>query len=78
MTGGMEVSARMLVRARVAASDVTTGQAQPQMCPRALTQLFALLAFAWRERLRVDGGLCVGSEVFACVGDRWGVGTVPA
>ena len=78
MTGGMEMFARVLVWAGVAAADVAACQAQTQMRPRALAELRALLAFARGERLRVDGGLRVGSEVFACVGDRWGVGCVPA
>jgi len=78
MTGGMEMFARMLVWAGVAASDVAARQAHTHVRPRGLTELVALLAFAGCERLRLDRGLRVGSEVFACIGDRWGVGVTPA
>ena len=78
MTGGMEMFARMLVWAGVAASDVAARQAHTHVRPRGLTELVALLAFAGCERLGLDLGLRVGGEVFACIGDRWGVGVVAA
>lgn len=51
MAGLMEVFVRVLVRARVAASDVAAGQAHAQVRPRILTELIALLAFAGCARL---------------------------
>lgn len=65
MTGRVEMFARMLVRARIAAPDVAARQADAQVRPRGLAQLVALLAFAWCERLRLDPGCSVGREVFA-------------
>jgi hypothetical protein len=70
MTGGVEVFARMLVRTGIATSDVAARQAHAQVRPRALTELFALLAFAGRQRLRLLRGLRIGNEVFTCCGDR--------
>jgi hypothetical protein len=78
MAGGMEVFARMLVWAGIAAPDVTTRQAHAQVSPRRFAELLALLAFAGREGFRIALGLRIGGEVFACIGDRWGVGVVPA
>ena len=78
MAGGMEMFARMLMWAGIAASDVAACQAHPQVCPRGLTEFVALLAFAGCERLRTAVGCIVGGQVFACIGDRWGVGVVPA
>ena len=78
MTGRVEVFARMLVWARIAAADMAARQAHAQVRPRVLTELVALLAFAGRERFRLDRGLRVGGEVFACFGDRRGVGIAPA
>ena len=78
MAGRVEMFARMLVWARIAAPDVAAGQAHAQVRPRALTELLALLAFAGRQRFRLHGGLRVGGEVFACIDDGWGVGFVPA
>ena len=51
MAGRVEVFARVLVWARIAAADVTAGQAHPQMRPRVLTALVALLALAGGKRL---------------------------
>jgi hypothetical protein len=62
--------ARMLVWAGIAAPHVATRQAHPQVRPRALTELVALLAFAGCERVRLDRGLRVGREVFTCIDDR--------
>jgi hypothetical protein len=70
MTCGMEMFARMLVWAGIAAPDVATRQAHAQVRPRALTELVALLAFAGCERVRLDRGLRVGREVFTCIDDR--------
>ena len=78
MTGRVEMFARMLVWARIAAADVAARQAHAQVRPRVLTVLVALLAFAGRERFRLDRGCGVGGEVFACIGDRRGVGIAPA
>ena len=78
MAGGMEMFARMLMWAGIAAPDVAARQAHAQVRPCALAELVALLAFAGCERLRLDRGLRVGSEVFACIGDRRGVGVIPA
>ena len=74
MTGRMEMFDRVLMRARIAASDVAARQAHAQVRPRILTVLAALLTFAGRERLRPDPGCSVGGEVFACFGDRCGFG----
>jgi hypothetical protein len=78
MAGGMEMFARMLMWAGIAAPDVAACQAHPQVCPRVFTELVAPLAFARRVGLRLDQGLRDGGKVFACIGDRWGVGVVPA
>jgi hypothetical protein len=72
MTGRMEMFARVLMRARIAASDVAAGQAHAQVRPRVLTVLVALLAFAGRQWFRLDPGCSVGGKVFACFGDRCG------
>jgi len=72
MTCRMEVFARVLMGARITAPDVAAGQAHPQVRPRALTVLVALLAFARREWFRLNRGCSVGGEVFACIGDRCG------
>jgi hypothetical protein len=78
MTGRMEMFARVLMRARIAAADVAAGQAHAQVRPRILTVLVALLAFAGREGFRLDPGCSVGGEVFACFGDRCGFGVAAA
>ena len=78
MTGRAEMFARMLVWARIAAADMAARQAHAQVRPRVLIVLVALLAFAGRERFRLDRGCGVGSEVFACIGDRRGVGIASA
>jgi hypothetical protein len=78
MAGGAKMFARVLVRTRIAASDVAARQAHAQVRPGAFTELFALLTFAGRERLGLRQGLRVGGEVFACVGDRRGAGIAPA
>ena len=78
MAGGMEMFARMLMWAGIAAPDMAARQAHAQVCPRGFTELVALLAFAGCERLGLDLGLRVGGEVFACIGDRWGIGVIPA
>ena len=78
MTGRVEMFARMLVWARIAAPDVAARQAHAQVRPRSLAELVALLAFAGRERFRLDRGCGVGGEVFACFEDRRGAGIAPA
>jgi hypothetical protein len=78
MTCGMEMFARMLVWAGIAAPDVAARQAHAQVCPRGLTELVALLAFAGCERVRLDRGLLIGCEVFTCIDDRHGVGVIAA
>jgi hypothetical protein len=78
MTCGMEMFARMLMRTGIAAPDVAARQAHAQVRPRALTELVALLAFAGCERVGLNRGLRVGREVFACIGDRYGVCVIPA
>ncbi len=78
MTGRAEMFARMLVWARIAAADMAARQAHAQVRPRVLTVLVALLAFAGRERFRLDQGCGVGVEVFACIGGRRGVGIASA
>jgi len=70
MAGLVEVLVCVLVRARVAASDMAAGQAHAQVRPRRLTELVALLAFARRAGLRLDD---IGRKVLACVGDRRGI-----
>jgi hypothetical protein len=69
MTGGMEMFARMLVWAGIATPDVAARQAHPQVCPRGLTELVALLAFAGREGLGLTRGLRDSGEVFTRFGD---------
>ena len=78
MTGRMEMFDRVLVRARIAAADVAAGQAHPQVRPRVLAVLVALLAFAGGERFGFGPGCCGVREVFACFGDRRGAGIVAA
>jgi hypothetical protein len=68
----MEMFARVLMGARITAPDVAAGQAHPQVRPRILTVLVALLAFAGRDWFRVEPGCSIGGEVFACSGDRCG------
>ncbi len=70
--------ARVLVWTGITAPDVAARQAHAQVRPRALAERFAPLTFAGRQRLGLNRGLCIGGEVFACVGDRWGVGTTGA
>ncbi len=53
VTGAAEVFAGVLVRAGVAAADVAARQAHPQMRPRVLAQLGAVLALPGRQRLAV-------------------------
>jgi hypothetical protein len=72
MTGRMEVFARVLMRARIAAADVPAGQAHAQVRPRLVTEFDALLAFAGCKRFRLDPGCSLGDEMFACLGDRRG------
>jgi hypothetical protein len=74
MTCRVEMFARVLMGARVTAPDVAAGQAHPQVRPRVLAVLVALLAFAWGERFRFGPGCSGRSEVFACIGDRHGAG----
>jgi hypothetical protein len=68
----MEVFARMLVRAGIATPDVAARQAHAQVCPRGLTELVALLAFARCQRIRLVRGLRIGGEVFTRIGDGRG------
>jgi hypothetical protein len=72
MTGRVEMFARMLVWTRITAPDMAAHQAHAQVRPCTLAELVALLAFARRERFRLDLGLRVGGEVFACFEDRRG------
>jgi len=72
MTCRTEMFARVLVRARITAPDVAARQAHPQVRPRSLTVLVAVLTFAGREWFRFGRGYSVGGEVFACIGDRGG------
>ena len=74
MTCRMEMFARVLMWARVTAPDMAAGQAHPQVRPRVLTVLVALLAFAGRERFRFGPGCSGRGEVFACIGDHRGAG----
>ena len=78
MTCRMEMFARVLMGARVATPDVAAGQAHPQVRPRVLAVLVALLAFAGGEWFRFDPGCCGLGEVFTCSGDRRGAGIVAA
>jgi hypothetical protein len=78
MTGRVEVFARVLMRARIAAADVAAGQAHAQVRPCTLAEFVALLAFAGRERFRLDPGFSFGGEMFACFGDRRGGGLTAA
>ena len=69
MTGLVEVFAGVPVRARVATSDVATGQTHAQMSPGVPAVLFAVLAVprcAWSGLV----GILRGLEVFARYGDR--------
>jgi hypothetical protein len=74
----MEMFARVLMWARIAAADMAAGQAHPQVRPCSLAELVALLAFARRERFRLDPGFSVGGEMLACFGDRRGGGLTAA
>ena len=74
MTGRVEMFARMLVWTRIAAPDMAAHQAHAQVRPCTLAELVALLAFAGRKWFRLDLGLRVGGEVFACFEDRRGAG----
>jgi hypothetical protein len=78
MTGRVEMFARVLMRARIAAPDLAARQAHAQVCPRSLAEFVASLAFAGREWFGLGCGSGVDGEVFACVGDRCGVGIAPA
>jgi len=78
MPGRVEMFARVLMRARIAARNVATRQAHAQVRPRSLTEFVALLAFAGRELFRLDLGSSVGGKVFACFGDRCGAGVAAA
>lgn len=78
MTGRVEMFARMLVWARIAAPDVAARQAHAQVRPRVLTVLVALLTFAGREQFRLVLGCGVGGEVFACFGGRCGADVAAA
>jgi hypothetical protein len=78
MTCGMEMFARMLMRTGIAAPDVAACQTHAQVRPRGFTEFVALLAFAGCERLRLNPGTLLGREVFACIGDRYGVCVIPA
>lgn len=69
MAGFVEVNVCVLVRTRVAASDMTAGQTHAQVCPRTLTEFLALLAFTGCEALRLDE---LGRQVLAHFGDRRG------
>ncbi len=69
MTGLVEVFAGMPMRARVAASDVPTGQTHAQMGPGVSAVLFAVLTVprcAWSGLVGIFRGL----EVFTRYGDR--------
>jgi hypothetical protein len=68
----MEMFARVLMGARITAPDVAAGQAHPQVRPRILTVLVALLAFAGRDWFRLEPGCSIDGEVFACFGHRCG------
>jgi hypothetical protein len=74
----MEMFARVLMWTRVATPDVAAGQAHPQVRPRVLAVLGALLAFARGERFGFGPGCCGVGEVFARFGDRRGAGIVAA
>jgi hypothetical protein len=74
----MEMFARVLMWARVATPDVAAGQAHPQVRPRVLAVLGALVAFAGGARFGFGPGCCGVGEVFACLGDRRGAGIVAA
>ena len=78
MAGGVEVFARVLVRAGVTAPDMAASQAHAQVCPCSLAKLVASMAFAGRERLRLIVGLRIGGEMFAGCDDRRGAGIAPA
>jgi hypothetical protein len=74
MIGRVEMFARVLMRARIAAADVAAGQAHAQVRPSALAELVALLTFAGSERFRLNPGFSVGGEMLADFGDRRGGG----
>jgi hypothetical protein len=74
VTGRVEMFAGVLMRARITAADVAAGQAHAQVSPRTLAELVALLAFAGRERFRLDPGFSVVGKMFAGFGDRRGGG----
>jgi len=78
MTCRMEMFARVLMRARVTTPDVAAGQAHPQVRPRVLAVLVALLAFAGDQWFRFGPGCCGLGKVFACFGDRRGAGIAAA
>ena len=63
----MEVGVRVLVGARVAATDVPTRQAHPQMGPGTLAEFVAFLASARGEGFGF-GGIGGGRQVFAGLG----------
>ncbi len=69
MAGRGEVFAGVPVRAGVAAADVATRQAHPQVRPCVDAVLFAVLAVPRRSRFGL-GGINRGLEVFAGVRDR--------
>jgi hypothetical protein len=64
MTGLAEMLRRVLVRAGVAATDVTTLQTHAQMRPGGLAELGALLAAARCDRLRF-GKVSDGPQMLA-------------
>jgi hypothetical protein len=74
MTGLVEVFEGVLVRARIAAADVAAGQTHPQVRPRVLAELRALLAFARCLGLGLHD---VRGEVLARFGDHCGVRIAP-
>jgi hypothetical protein len=78
MAGGVEVFARVLVWAGIAASNVAARQAHAQVRPRALPEQIAALAFAGGQRVGLRWGLRVGDQVFARIGDRRRAGIAPA
>jgi hypothetical protein len=78
MTCRMEMFARVLMGAGITAPDVAAAQAHPQVRPRVLAVLVALLAFAGGEWFRFGPGCCGLGEVFACFGARRGTGIVAA
>jgi hypothetical protein len=78
MTGLVEVFEGVLVRARIAAADVAAGQTHPQVRPRVLAELRAVLAFARCLGLGLHpGSFTVRGEVLARFGDHCGVRIAP-